>query len=427
VSDNPLVAQPDDPPPQWYSGIPVAEDIARLVESIQSGDWLDTGLDAAVTGLDGLSAEYDPLGTLLQSAVGWLIEHIKPLTDLLDELAGDAGAVAAQAQTWRNIGQTLNQTADTLATDIGPDTAGWTGAAADAYRVQLNAITQLIRAQGNAAEGLGTATELAGTVVATVRTTLRDFIADCVGRLVDWVLEELVTEGAATPLVVEQAEQRIASWVVRAVEIVTTAVRVLSKLAPILQDLGRLLDLLRQTLDKIANPGGPPNEPPGTHGTGQPGPQDPFDRLPPEQQNQLVQEVINESAGKMTRESAARALQGGPPGSTLYLPPKGTAGPDIRFFHDQQPVLDREVKALNGTYNSFNNNMKKATGQIENNGEVFMQVPEGTSPDELNSWVARWRGTPNRNMADYVGVNLIFCDTSGKIVGSGNLAHGRIG
>ena len=56
----------------------------------------------------------DPLGEALSAGIGWIIEHLSPLKDWLNELAGDSDAVAAAASTWTNIGATLNSCAGDL-------------------------------------------------------------------------------------------------------------------------------------------------------------------------------------------------------------------------------------------------------------------------------------------------------------------------
>ena len=66
-------------------------------------------------GLDGLALVSDPVGSLLQYGVAWLIEHVRPLTEALDWLAGDPAQIAAHAQTWRNVAGTLRDEAERLA------------------------------------------------------------------------------------------------------------------------------------------------------------------------------------------------------------------------------------------------------------------------------------------------------------------------
>ncbi|WP_242187839.1 WXG100 family type VII secretion target [Saccharopolyspora soli] len=445
--DNPLVSKPQDSS-EWYTGVGLLEAVADVVAAIETGDWTDVGFAVVGAGLETLSTITDPLGSMFSAALSFLIEHFQPLTDALNWLGGDADAVRAHAQTWRNIADSLRTTADTLEADVQRGTAGWTGAAADAYRARLATTAQLIRAQSEAASGLSSAAETAGTVVAMVRATIRDFIAECAGRLAAWAIEALASRGSALPLIIEQASLRIARWGVRVAEMIVKLIRALTKLLPLLDKLGELVGRIGKILNEIThgnplpqppnkprnpnnpntprNPNDPPNDPPDTPGTGHPDPDDPFDNLPPHEQEDLIRKVIEDSRGGMTREAAIASLRDGPPGTKPFVDEKNAPGPDIRFQDNNgNDVLNRENKALNGTENSFNTNTKKACKQLgEDGGEIFYQVPEGTSTAELNSWVDRWRG--RRDTTDYQGVNLIFCDSSGRIIGKGNLASGRI-
>src|SRR5690349_24657684 len=98
MSTSPLMANPVDEPVSAWSGVWIAEDIEQIGQGVRSGSWVDASLGVAGAGLDGLALVSDPLGTLLQYGVAWLIEHVRPLSEALDWLAGDPGAIAAQAQ-----------------------------------------------------------------------------------------------------------------------------------------------------------------------------------------------------------------------------------------------------------------------------------------------------------------------------------------
>ena len=100
---NPLVAEPIDEPASAWSGVWIAEDIEQIGHGVRSGSWVDGSLGMVSAGLDGLALVSDPIGTLLQYGVAWLIEHVRPLSQALDWLAGDPAAIAAQAETWRKV------------------------------------------------------------------------------------------------------------------------------------------------------------------------------------------------------------------------------------------------------------------------------------------------------------------------------------
>src|SRR5262245_5110033 len=104
---NPLVAGPLDVPKSDWAGVWIAQDIELIAQGVKNGSWVDGTLGVVGAGLDALALVSDPVGSLLQYGIAWFIEHVKPLSDALDWLAGDPGQIAGHAQTWRNIANSL--------------------------------------------------------------------------------------------------------------------------------------------------------------------------------------------------------------------------------------------------------------------------------------------------------------------------------
>ncbi|MFJ6676401.1 hypothetical protein ACIQMJ_35315 [Actinosynnema sp. NPDC091369] len=250
---NPLIAPVQDST-RWYSGIGVAESAADVKSGIESGSWIDIGLGVAGVGLEALSFVVDPLGSLFSAGVSWLIEHVKPLSDALDWLAGNADLVASHAQTWKNVAKAVGEVRDDYARDVAADTAGWQGAAGDAYRAAAGRTTDVLGGASTAADGFGSAVEMAGVVVAVVREVVRDLIADLVGRLIAWALEVAFTLGLATPVVAAQASAAVARWGAKIGDILKKLVRTIGKLIPLLRKLGDVFDKVRKVLDDLKAP-----------------------------------------------------------------------------------------------------------------------------------------------------------------------------
>lgn len=259
MTGNPLVAQEQDST-QWDTGIHIAESVTDLVQGIQSGNWVDIGLGGLTTGLEALSIVMDPIGSVASHLVSFIIEHVEPLQDALDKLAGNADAVAAQAQTWKNVARAVGQVQVDYGQDATTDTAGWTGTASDAYRGRAADTAALIGAGAQAADGLGSAVEMAGMVVAVVRETVRDLIADLVGRLVVWAAEALTIIGA--PVAAAQAATAAAKWAARIAQIIKQLVRTLQNLMPLLRRLGDLFGQIRKKMDDLRGKGGGGDKPP---------------------------------------------------------------------------------------------------------------------------------------------------------------------
>ncbi|NJC72171.1 hypothetical protein HC031_20975 [Planosporangium thailandense] len=242
---NPLIAERHDTTRGW-TGIGIVEDVHDLSAAFESGSWVDGSLAGLSASLDTLGLVVDPLGTVVSWGVSWLFEHVKPLSDALDRLAGDPDQITAYAQTWSNVSAAVTAQAGDLGAAVGATVSSWTGAAADAYRAQAHDLQTNVQAAAKAAEVIGKIVEGAGVVVALVRGLVRDLIAEFVSvlavRLPEWLAEEGCTLGIATPLVVTQVGSLVAKWAAKISEVVRALTRSLRKLSQILGRLHELLD-----------------------------------------------------------------------------------------------------------------------------------------------------------------------------------------
>ncbi|WP_406064180.1 WXG100 family type VII secretion target [Micromonospora sp. NBC_00860] len=210
-------------------------------------------------GLDALAFVSDPVGALLQYGIAWLIEHVKPLSEALDWLAGDPAQITAHAQTWRNVAGSLRDEAAELARAVRTDVAGWGGSAGPAYRGWANEQQQAITGLAQGADTMAAITEGAAGLVAAVRLLVRDAIATCVSRIIVYAGELLITGGLAAPLVVEQVTTLVASWGARIARLLRGLLASLRRLIPEMRRLGDLIDKLKQALGRLrgspADPG----------------------------------------------------------------------------------------------------------------------------------------------------------------------------
>jgi hypothetical protein len=241
---NPLVAAAVDAPVSPWAGIWPAEDIATIRSGVESGSWIDVSIGAVSAGLDALAFVADPVGSLLQYGVAWLIEHVRPLSEALDWLAGDPAQIAAHAQTWRNVAAALDDEAHELDRTVRWDVDEWRGTAADAYRDRARRQSGALVALSGAADTMAAIVEGAGALIAGVRVLVRDAIAVLVSRLIDYAIEEIFSFGIATPLVVGQVGTLCAAW----------AGRIGHWLRDLISSLGRLRGLttrLTEAIDEI--------------------------------------------------------------------------------------------------------------------------------------------------------------------------------
>jgi hypothetical protein len=258
TSPNPLVAQRSGTVGAW-DGVWIAEDLGDVVTGVRSGNWIDTSIGGFAASMDALAFVTDPLGTLVSWGVAWLMEHVKPLRDALDRLAGDPAQITAYAQTWHNVAASMRQAGTDLAAAVGRDLTGWTGAAGDAYRGRAGSQAAALGAIGAAAEAIGVIVEGAGLVVALVRQLVRDLIAEFVSilamRLWEWLAEEAGTLGIGTPWVIAQVSTLVAKWAVKITRLLHGLAATLRRLAGKIGELGKLIESLKKMLRDLMRRG----------------------------------------------------------------------------------------------------------------------------------------------------------------------------
>jgi len=247
---NPLVAETKSST-QGFSGIPLLESANDLKSAIESGDWASVAMGAVGTALDALSMAMDPFGSILAAGVGWLMEHVGPLKQALDALAGNPDEVKAQAETWKNVAKELGDVGTELVAMVKADTGSWKGEAGDNYRKRADDTATLITAAQKGAEGAGSGVQTAGEVVAAVRTLVRDIIAELVGHLVSWALQVVFTLGIGLTWVVPQVVAAVAKTASKIAGLTQKLVKALKALMPLLKRADDLFADAAKSLKKL--------------------------------------------------------------------------------------------------------------------------------------------------------------------------------
>jgi uncharacterized protein YukE len=248
---NPLVADRPDVQPGTWAGVWIIEDLQTLEHGLTNGSWIDSSLGIVGASLDGLALASDPAGSLLQYGAAYLIEHIKPLSDALDWLAGDPAQITAQAQTLRNVAASLHANADSLATAVNTGIPDWRGPASNAYRSWAVDQRESINGLARAAETMATITEAAGFLIGAVRMLVRDAVATVVSRAVVYAAEVVFSFGLLIPLVIEQVSTLVAAWSARIAKWLHGLTASLRSLARIAGRVSELIEELKKILNRL--------------------------------------------------------------------------------------------------------------------------------------------------------------------------------
>lgn len=251
MAPNELIADDHDYT-DWNDGLAVVEPLTDAATRIDEGDWVEGGINIAATGLDALNALADPFGTLLTSAFSWFIDHVSPLHEMLDCLAGNPDVIQTNAGTWGNVAEALSKAAENMKARVEADTAGWEGPAVDAYKPVAHAQVHMISAASTAAKAVGSALTGAGTAVAVVRYTVRDLIAMGMSELVQYLVRSSalagLSLGTATPLLIADGLRVVSKWATKVQEWLQKIVQSITRLSKIVSELG---PVMKKVVDEL--------------------------------------------------------------------------------------------------------------------------------------------------------------------------------
>ena len=255
MTTNPLVASAHDST-TWNTGLGLVEDAAQISNGIHDNSWVDAALGGVSGSLDVLGMVIDPLGSLVAWGVSWLMEHVKPLREALDWLAGKPDDIAAHAATWRNVSSSVSSTQQQYSDALRAETTDWTGASGDSYRAHASQQLHVMGGMATASAAISYAVEGAGLVVGLVRGIVRDliaqFVATLAARLPQWLAEEGLTLGLATPVVVGQVAALVAKWANKIQRFVRALLNSLRRLSGKLDELTGVLDGLKKLLQRLS-------------------------------------------------------------------------------------------------------------------------------------------------------------------------------
>lgn len=233
------------------AGLGLLEDGETLVRSLQEGSWVGVTLGGVSAGIDGIALMVNPIQTLISWGAAWLIEHVYPLNDWLEELTGDAGEVNSYAQTWASIEESLKENANDLSFIVHRDVGYMDGAAIRAYRALQRDITQHMEMAAACAGAMSASLTLASVIVQFVHDMVRDAICDVVGSIGENLLLFLGTGGLATPWIVRNVSAMAARWAGKLRTVIDDLLASCKKLMHLVESLKNLFKRLKDAMVNI--------------------------------------------------------------------------------------------------------------------------------------------------------------------------------
>ncbi|MBN6036177.1 WXG100 family type VII secretion target [Amycolatopsis sp. 195334CR] len=171
-------------------GAGLVQDIAGGREQLAQGDWTEGLLSLAAGGLDAgmkikdIQGGGNPVEMLISMGLGWVVEHLSPMKDWLDQLTGNQDELDLTVQTWAEISKQVQATAEELNATVQQDCATWTGTSADRYREYIQRRLDTLVQLSDDAKSCAGLIDVAKTVLAVVRNLIRDLITDVCAKLI---------------------------------------------------------------------------------------------------------------------------------------------------------------------------------------------------------------------------------------------------
>lgn len=220
----------------WYTALGPVETIMTTSDSLAAGDWVAGSVNGVFAGVETLAALSDPWGTLISMIGGFIMEHVHPFPEWLDDLCGDPDQIRAFALTWNNVATHVDENADEFISTVRKDAGGWVALAVGAYHVACDALEEVLHGFAGMLRGVGAAVELTAGIVAGVRAIVRDAISE----IISWIT------GAAWKFLTPYLPKGIQ-------ELASTVMEWASKVRRFLDDLVTTVESLCTKLDDLTS------------------------------------------------------------------------------------------------------------------------------------------------------------------------------
>lgn len=248
MSSDPFVAE--SAAPSWHAGTGVISSIATVSDEMQAGDWVAGGLATGSAAIAVAETAVDPFGAAVAAGIGFILEHLEPLRTWLNDLTGDAAAVAAQGDTMTNVATALATEAADLAKMVTRDIGEQAGETVAAYQALMQDLTAGLNALAMSSQAAADAILVASGIVLVVHNMVRDAIASIVATAIEQAALLILTLGAATSVTIAMVSAKVAMWTAKLGKTIKELIDSVTGLLTLISDL---LTFLWQYQNQVAN------------------------------------------------------------------------------------------------------------------------------------------------------------------------------
>lgn len=231
-------------PGTTFAGSRVIDSGRALADAVRDGRWLEGGTALLDTLGDAAAALTDPIATLTSCGLGWVMEHLKPLSTWLEQLTGSAANVAQVAAQWTSTGASMRRAGDDLSRRL-TDLDGMSGGSIAAYVRFATDAARHLGASGEWAEAAASGLVSASTLV----TRMQGVVKTAISKVIATAIEAMAVVAASFGLGMGYAIARV---VTKVNEMVTRVVRPLRAVLGSVTALTGLVRRLRGVFDETS-------------------------------------------------------------------------------------------------------------------------------------------------------------------------------
>ncbi|GGU24388.1 WXG100 family type VII secretion target [Nocardioides albus] len=249
MSGNELIVAKQDSE-TWATALGPIESLVGVADAAGRGDWVEASIMGVATALETLGAIADPAGALISAGIGWVIEHMRPFPDWMDQLAGDPDQIRAFADSWRNVSGRIDDCAANFWRSADLAAADWDGMAVSAYRAAVRAQMEVIQGFAKVTDGVAAMVDLAGSIVAGVRELVRDALSQLIGYGISKAAQILSV--ALAPKAIAEIVAKVAEWAAKIGNFVKGLIRSIRALNGTLDDIMGAIGDAASAVNKVA-------------------------------------------------------------------------------------------------------------------------------------------------------------------------------
>jgi hypothetical protein len=222
-------------------GSRLIDDGRALSQAIRNGDWLKAGSALLDTLGSAAGALTDPIGTIASCGLGWIMEHLKPLSTWLEKLTGSEANVASVSRQWSSAGQTLRETGTTLNTRLN-DLEGLQGGTVTSYVRFASDLARHLDASGEWADAAAHGLTSASTLVTKMQGIVKEAISKVVATAIEAMAVVAASLGLGMGYAIARVVTKVHEMVNKVVKPLTQVVQSVTTLTSLVRNLGTLFE-----------------------------------------------------------------------------------------------------------------------------------------------------------------------------------------